>query len=264
MTWLGEGECCALEVDHGDVASLLSMARAEVDCEPVDVCVRPGTGRALRQKLLIADMDSTMIEQECIDELAAEAGLKDHVSAITAKAMNGELDFDAALRERVGLLRGLPVTVIDKVVSSRITLMPGGRELVATMKTHGAWCALVSGGFTEFTSRIAAMIGFHEHQANILEHANGFLTGTVKSPILGREAKRAALHAICERLGIAPADALAVGDGANDLAMIGDAGVGVALHAKPVVAQQARHHIDHGDLTALLYIQGYHRNEFVQ
>jgi phosphoserine phosphatase len=228
----------------------------------VDLVVQPAAGR--RKKLLIADMDSTMIQQECIDELADEAGVGAYVAEITARAMNGELDFEDALRERVGLLKGLPVTVIAEVVRDRITLMPGGPVLLATMKANGAYAALVSGGFTAFTSAIAGMLGFDENRANILLVENNKLTGQVAEPILGRAAKVTALEEIAARLRITPADAMAVGDGANDLGMLGLAGAGVALHAKPAVAAQCDLRVNHGDLTALLYLQGYAREEFVQ
>jgi phosphoserine phosphatase len=226
----------------------------------IDLCIQPAIGR--RKRLLIADMDSTMIHQECIDELADEAGFGHRVAAITARAMNGELDFDAALRERVALLRGLPVAVIQKVIDTRITLMEGGPVLLTTMRAQGAYAALVSGGFTAFTGAIAARLGFDEHRANTLQADCGALTGTVADPILGREAKVQALHDISARLGITPADAIAVGDGANDLGMLGLAGAGVALHAKPKVAAQCDLRINHGDLTALLYLQGYSVAEF--
>ena len=227
----------------------------------IDLVVQPATGR--KKRLLIADMDSTMIEQECIDELADEAGVGAHVAGITARAMNGELDFEDALRERVGLLAGLPATVIARVISDRITLMPGGAVLVATMKANGAYAALVSGGFTAFTGHIAQVLGFDENRANTLIVADGKLTGKVADPILGRAAKVQALHEIAQRLGIVPQDAIAVGDGANDLGMLGLAGTGVALHAKPSVQADCDIRINHGDLTALLYLQGYARAEFV-
>jgi phosphoserine phosphatase len=227
----------------------------------VDLLVQPAEGR--RKKMLLADMDSTMIRQECIDELADEAGVGDRVKAITARAMNGELDFEAALRERVGLLRGLPVAVIEKVLAERITLMPGGPTLLATMKAHGAYTALVSGGFTAFTQVIAARLGFDENRANTLPAENGALTGVPGEPILGQQAKVDALAEISARLGLSEADVLAVGDGANDLGMLGRAGAGVALHAKPAVAAQCDLRVNHGDLTALLYLQGYSAAEFV-
>ena len=226
----------------------------------VDLVVQSAEGR--RKRLLLADMDSTMIQQECIDELADEAGVWAEVSAITARAMNGELDFEAALRERVALLKGLPEAVIGSVLRDRITLMPGGPALVATMKANGARAALVSGGFTAFTGHVAQVLGFDENRANTLHIENGVLAGTVAEPILGREAKVQALVEISAQMGITAADVMAVGDGANDLGMLGLAGSGVALHAKPSVAAQCDIRINHGDLTALLFIQGYAREEF--
>jgi phosphoserine phosphatase len=227
----------------------------------VDLCIVPEAGR--RKRLLLADMDSTMIGQECIDELADEAGVGAQVAAITARAMNGELGFEGALRERVAMLRGLPEGVIERVFTNRITLMPGGRTLVATMRAHGARAALVSGGFTAFTSRVARVLGFDEHRANTLEIADGLLTGTVAEPILGRAAKVQALQDITAQMGITTADVIAVGDGANDLGMLHLASFGVALHAKPAVQAECDLRINHGDLTALLYLQGYAAGEFV-
>jgi phosphoserine phosphatase len=223
--------------------------------------VQPAVGR--KKRLLLADMDSTMIGQECVDELAAEAGVGAHVAGITARAMNGELEFEAALRERVALLAGLPEAVIGKVLAERITYTSGGAALIATMRAAGGYAALVSGGFTAFTGPVAAHLGFDEHRSNTLIRRDGRLTGEVAEPILGREAKVAALHEISARLGITPHDVMAVGDGANDLGMLGIAGAGVALHAKPSVAGQCDIRINHGDLTALLFIQGYARDEFV-
>jgi phosphoserine phosphatase len=232
-----------------------------LQAEGVDLIVQPAEGR--RKKMLLADMDSTMIRQECIDELAAEAGFGEKVAAITARAMNGDLDFEAALIERVALLRGLDESVIARVLAERITAMPGGRELVQTMKAQGAHAALVSGGFSAFTSRLAAQLGFDENRANTLIIADGKLTGEVARPILGREAKVQALADISMRLGLTAADVLAVGDGANDLGMLGRAGTGVALHAKPAVQAQCDIRVNHGDLTALLFLQGYARSDFV-
>jgi phosphoserine phosphatase len=226
----------------------------------VDLVVQPAENR--RKKLLLADMDSTMIQQECIDELADEAGVGPHVAGITARAMNGELDFEEALRERVSLLRGLPESVIARVIENRITLMPGGQALVSTMKSNGARAALVSGGFTAFTARIAQTLGFDENRANLLLVENGLLSGKVAEPILGRAAKVQALTEITAKMGITPKDVIAVGDGANDLGMLGAAGAGVALHAKPSVAAQCDIRINHGDLTALLYLQGYSAEDF--
>ena len=207
-------------------------------------------------------MDSTMINQECIDELADEAGVGPHVADITARAMNGELDFEAALKERVGLLKNLPTAAIATVLRDRITLMSGGKALLATMKANGAYAALVSGGFTAFTAKVAAQLGFDENRANTLLVADGHLTGEVAMPILGKAAKVQALQEICARLGITVADAIAVGDGANDLGMLALAGTGVAIHAKPAVAALCDVRVNHGDLTALLYLQGYAREEF--
>jgi phosphoserine phosphatase len=226
----------------------------------IDMAVQPTAGR--RKRLLIADMDSTMIQQECIDELADEAGVGAYVAGITARAMNGELDFDAALRERVGLLKGLPEATIDRVIQGRITLMPGGPMLLATMRANGAYAALVSGGFTSFTGPVAARLGFDENRANVLLIKDGLLTGQVTEPILGKEAKLLALEQIAARLDFTPEEAIAVGDGANDLPMLLRAGAGVALHAKPRVAAECDIRVNHGDLTALLYLQGYARDEF--
>jgi len=226
-----------------------------------DLVIQPTLGR--RKAVLLADMDSTMIEQECIDELADLAGVGPRVAEITARAMNGELNFHEALIERVALLAGLNEKVIQQVLNERITIAPGGRTLIATMRAQGAYCALVSGGFTAFTAPLAEELGFNEHRANSLLADDGVLTGHVGLPILGREAKIEALEEITAQHGLTPADAMAVGDGANDLGMIQLAGTGVALHAKPVVAAQAGVRIDHGDLTALLYLQGYGRDEFV-
>lgn len=227
----------------------------------VDIVVQPSLGR--RKKMLLADMDSTMIEQECIDELAEMAGVGAQVKDITARAMNAELDFEAALDARVALLKGLDAGVVDQVLRERITLMPGGAVLLATMKQHGCYAALVSGGFTAFTAKIAQTLGFDEHRANTLAVADGKLSGVAVRPILGQQAKVDALEEITQRLGITERDVLAVGDGANDLGMLKRAGTGVALHAKPAVAAQCDVRINHGDLTALLYLQGYRQDQFV-
>lgn len=234
---------------------------SDLQQQHVDLVVQPAEGR--RKSMLLADMDSTMIEQECIDELAEVAGVGAHVREITARAMNGELDFEGALIERVALLKGLDAGVIDEVLASRISYMPGGKALVATMQANGAHCVLVSGGFTAFTAKVAADLGFDENRANTLLIEAGRLTGEVARPILGREAKIDALRAISARRGIGHADVIAVGDGANDLGMLGLAGTGVALHAKPSVAAQCDIRINHGDLTALLYLQGHARDGFV-
>ena len=234
---------------------------AECQGMGVDLVITPSEGA--RKKMLLADMDSTMIQQECIDELADEAGVGDRVKEITARAMNGELDFDEALRERVVLLKGLDEAVITRVLAERITHMPGGKTLLATMKANGAYAALVSGGFTAFTAAVAKALGFDENRANTLLASDGVLTGDVGVPILGKQAKVDALEQITARLGLTEADVIAVGDGANDLGMLARAGMGVALHAKPAVAAECDVRINFGDLTALLYVQGYAKDEFV-
>jgi phosphoserine phosphatase len=239
------------------IETRLRAARGDL---PIDIVVQPRGFR--RKKLLLADMDSTMIGQECVDELADFAGLKAHVSKITERAMRGEIAFEPALRERVGLLKGLDVSAVDEVLAKRITPTAGGRELVATMRAHGGYTCLISGGFTLFTSAVAAMIGFQENRANRLIVRDGKLTGEVAEPILGREAKLATLIELLESFDLDDIDTLVVGDGANDLGMIEAAGLGVAYHAKPAVAAAAAARIDHGDLTALLYAQGYRREEF--
>lgn len=257
--WLSPDE--AAEFPVAQVPPNLSDVRASLSAMQIDLNCLTDDNR--KKRLLIADMDSTMIGQECIDELAAEAGVGEAVAEITARAMNGELEFESALRERVAQLEGLPVEIIPKVIADRITLASGGQTLVATMKANGGHTALVSGGFLQFTQRIGAMLGFDETRANQLLEQDEKLSGKVAEPILGREAKIEALGEISSKLGIFPGDAIAVGDGANDLGMIDLAGMGVALHAKPVVAEAAPLRIDYGDLTALLYLQGYARNEFV-
>jgi len=229
----------------------------------IDIVVQPAAAR--RKKLFLADMDSTMIGQECIDELADYVGLKAHVAAITERAMRGDIAFEPALRERVALLEGLPISVIEEVLRDRIRLTPGGKTLVATMRANGAVTCMVSGGFTLFTDRIAAMIGFDKSRANRLTLVDGQkLAGKVADPVFGRDGKRAALIELRQDLGLAKNDTMAIGDGANDLDMILEAGLGVAYHAKPKIAATAPARIDHGDLTALLYVQGYRREEFVE
>jgi len=262
--WLSEHEAWQVQIsvseppDADQVRATVAEALANL---PVDVNV-VSDDASRRKKLLVADMESTIIEQECLDELADHIGLRDRISEITARAMRGEIAFEEALKERVGLLKGLDADVLEKLYD-RITLVPGARELVATMRANGAYCALVSGGFTFFTERIAARLGFHTHQANTLDIVDGRLTGTVSPPILGREAKLAALERLRRDLNLQPEETLAVGDGANDLDMIRAAGLGVAFRAKPVVTAAARASIRFGDLTALLYLQGYTRKEFV-
>jgi phosphoserine phosphatase len=241
---------------------LASDLRDIIGNEPVDVVIQPHDKR--RKKLFVADMDSTMIGQECIDELADYAGFKTRVAAITERAMRGEIEFEPALRERVALLKGLPAAVIGTVIAERIRLTPGGKALVATMRANGAYTCIVSGGFTAFTSVIGAMIGFDENHANtLLVDADGKLTGEVAEPVLGREAKLHTLNALRERFRLGRDDTLAVGDGANDVPMVEAAGLGAAYHGKPALKQAAAARIDYGDLTALLYAQGYRREEFV-
>ncbi|RME94403.1 MAG: phosphoserine phosphatase SerB [Alphaproteobacteria bacterium] len=262
--WLSPGEACDIPFAPHQTAALADLEariRAALGSRPVDCVLLEAAGR--RKKLLVADMDSTIIQQECIDEIAAYAGVKERISDITERAMRGELEFESALRERVALLAGLEEAVLEDVISRRIALTPGARTLVQTMKKHGAFCALVSGGFTFFTRRIAAMTGFDVDQANRLLTRDGRLTGTVGEPILGRDAKLQALERHRRELGLKKSETMAIGDGANDLAMIIEAGLGVAFHAKPVVAAQAHARIDHADLTALLYLQGYRAEAFI-
>lgn len=261
ISWLGEHVACDLALPEGaDRGAAEARLRDALAGEPIDIVLHDA--RARRKKILLADMDSTMIDQECIDELADEVGLKDKVAAITARSMNGEIAFEPALRERVALMKDLEVSVVDRIIRDRLTLASGGRALVQTMRRNGAWTALVSGGFDVFTSKIAERLGFQENRANRLIVAGGRLTGEVAEPILGRAAKAEALSDIAIRNDAGADDVIAVGDGANDLDMIRLAGMGVALHAKPAVAAQAKVRIDHGDLTALLYLQGYREEEF--
>ena len=258
LRWLSQDEAAefAVATEPAD----LWEAWDHLQGQGIDLLLQPAAHR--RKRMLLADMDSTMIRQECIDELAVVAGVGEHVAAITARAMNGEIGFEGALRERVALLKDLRETVIDEVLRDRITYMPGGATLLATMKAQGAHAVLVSGGFLSFARPVAAHLGFHEARANTLLAKDGKLTGEVQEPILGREAKVAALQEVTRRLNIGPQDVLAVGDGANDLGMLRLAGSGVALHAKPAVQAECRLRVNHGDLTALLYLQGYAREEF--
>lgn len=261
IDWLAPGIAADFHLpEGGGLTQAEDALRDAIGTAPVDIAVQEEAGR--RKAMLIADMDSTMIDEECIDELADVIGIKAHVAAITARAMNGEIAFEPALRERVALLKGLRTDIIADVIAERLTLASGARQLVAAMNAAGAWTILVSGGFDIFTAEVAAMLGFREHQANRLIVASGALTGEVAEPILGRAAKARALREVSARLGISHDAVVAVGDGANDLDMIHLAGMGVALHAKPAVAAQTRFRIDHGDLTALLYLQGYRQEEF--
>lgn len=256
LNWLAEGEACELDIfervfEFGELLRGL----------PIDVNLIGTLNR--RKKLLIADMDSTMIHQECIDELGVMAGVGARIKDITARAMRGELNFEGALKERVALLKGLDESVIEQLLRERISFMEGGKTLLSTMKANGAYTALVSGGFTAFTSHVAATLGFDENRSNTLLIENGKLTGEVALPILGKEAKVKSLKRICKERRLRKADVIAVGDGANDIPMLLEAGMGVALHAKPKVQAEAPICINHGDLTALLYLQGYRKAEFV-
>jgi len=265
---LGQFEAVSLGVGALDIvidAQDLLALRAEVDHAlkdlAVDHCVQAAEGR--RKRLLIADMDSTIIGCECLDELADFAGVKDVVSAITERSMRGELDFEAALRERVAMLKGLPVSVLQTCYDERVRLNEGAKTLIGTMMASGARCLLVSGGFTFFTTRVAAAAGFAGDRANRLIEVDGVLTGAVAEPILGKAAKLASLEQEAKALGLDLSQTIAIGDGANDLAMIEAAGLGIAYRAKPIVAAMAHARIDHSDLTALLYFQGYSQDAFI-
>jgi len=281
VSWLQEGVACDLFVEREtwNVEREIEtfFATYHVPRTTIDTIIQPAEGR--RKKLLIADMESTIITCECLDELAELFGIREKIAAITARAMNGELDFEAALRERVGLLKGMPESALQRIMDEKVRLMPGAKELVSTMKKNGAYCMLVSGGFDFYASRVASMLGFDEWRANKLEilppftggdkeggsfphpaspaSGGGVLSGRVIPPVLGKEAKLEALNDACKRLGITPEETLAVGDVANDLPMLLAAGLGVAYHAKPNVRAQAKHRIDHADLRALLWAQGY-------
>lgn len=258
-----DGEIAAdLFCEAADDRALEADIRAALAGAAIDIIVQPAATR--RKALFLADMDSTMIGQECIDELAAYVGLKDLVAGITERAMRGEIAFEPALRERVALLKGVKLAVVEEIIRERITLTPGGAALVATMRGNGGYTALVSGGFTVFTGPLGAAIGFDEHRSNTLLAEAGILTGEVTEPILGKQAKLDALVELRARFALAPEQTLAIGDGANDLAMLGEAGLGVAFRAKPAVAAAADARLDHADLTALLYAQGYRGDEIVR
>ena len=259
ITWLARNQAVMLHLSH--MPDDHDRRWAEWQIEQVDLNFTQTAPTPKR--MLIADMDGTMIGQECLDELAEMAGVGDHVRQITARAMNGELDFDEALRERVQLLKDHPARLIDDVLKERISFMSGAAILLATMRKHGAYAALVSGGFTPFTQYVSGQLGFDEHHGNTLIIANDTLTGDVANPIKGKQSKRQICLDLSARLHIPLSDILAVGDGANDLAMLDIAGMGVAYRAKPVVAAASRWRINHGDLSALLYLQGYQKDDFI-
>lgn len=260
LNWLNHAIAC--EIIEPKSTDALVLAREIIGARKVDAAMVPTEHR--RKQVLIADMDSTMIEQECIDELAAALGIKEQVAEITDRAMRGELDFEAALDTRVALLKGLERKIIEEVRREQITLAPGGRALVQTMKAYGAYTSLVSGGFTFFADFFAKRIGFDEAVANVLEFEGDRLTGTVQKPIVDKNTKRERLMVLASERNVPLSQTIAVGDGANDLDMISIAGFGVAMHAKPTVAAQAGIRIDHADLTAVLYLQGYNDEDIVR
>jgi len=262
--WLDEAIACDIFFDESAMRATeaIELAKAVIGDLPIDLGVTREQSR--RKKLLMADMDLTIINRECINELAAELGIEDKVGEITERAMRGEIEFEPALRERVALLKGLDVNVFARVYRHRISLNPGARRLVKTMRAHGAYCSLVSGGFTVFSERVAADTGFHEFRANTLDIKGGMLTGQVLEPIIDPRTKLLRMMTIIQEHRLDPALTLAVGDGANDVPMIRYASIGAAYNAKPYVSQEADLHIVHSDLTALLYFQGYRREEFVQ
>lgn len=266
IEWLAEGEAADIYIkaplQTGEARNeVIEKIKSHISNLPFDHSLQATDNR--QKKLLISDMDSTIIGEECIDEIAHMAGIKPKIAAITERAMQGEIEFDAALKERVGLLKGLNITALDTVINERLNLNKGAVTLVQTMAANNAYCALVSGGFTFFTEKIAAQTGFHITQANTLEIVDDELTGNVIPPILGSAAKKEALENFIKTKSIATAETLAVGDGANDLEMIKASGLGVAYYAKPIVAAEADASVNHTDLTALLYMQGYKKSAFV-
>lgn len=258
--WLAAGRACDIPFERTPPFEAAADVRDALEGQPFDIVAQPVDGR--RKKLLVADMESTIIDNEMIDELAAELGLQDRIVDLTARTMRGELDFAESLIERVRMLEGLDVAVLEKL-QDNIKVNPGAVELVATMRAHGAFCALVSGGFTVYSEYVRELVGFDHDQANQLEIADDKLTGRVVKPILDRQAKQVCLLRLAKDLAISAGSAIAVGDGANDMAMVLAAGLGVAYHGKPILAETAAMRVDHGDLTALLYAQGYNENEFV-
>ena len=262
QVWLGKNEACDLFFDSRLAAiKLAEQARNATLGTMLDVVCMPVAGR--RKKLLICDMDSTLINQECIDELADAFGVGPRIREITKDVVVGKISFSDALRQRVALMKGLDYSQLEKVYEDRISLKEGARTLIQTMRQHGTYCILVSGGFDFFARRIAERIGFHDHQANELVIEHGKLTGEVCEPILGRTAKLETLNKLCENRNLKPSDVLAVGDGANDIKMIKAAGLGVAFHGTDALKKQANARIDHGDLATLLYIQGFNKSQFV-
>ena len=259
--WLAPGRACDLLLTDRDAPMAEAVARQAIGDAAIDVLVQPAAGR--RKRVFVADLESTIIENEMLDELADFVGLRAHVAEITRRAMNGELDFAAALAERVALLKGLPATVLDEA-ATRIRLMPGARALLATSRAAGVRTALVSGGFMVFAERIAAELGFEQVVANRLDIAEGRIAGTVAAPILTRETKRDTLLQLAQQYGVPLRATLAIGDGANDLPMLDAAGLGIAFHAKPAVAAASRWRLDHADLTGVLFAQGYRREEVVE
>jgi phosphoserine phosphatase len=261
LFWLSPGEACDItfrpagEAALTDIRQMVARVAASL---PIDAAIQPVEGR--RKRLLVADMDSTIIQQECLDEIAAFAGIGPKIAAITERAMRGELDFETALRERVGLLKGFPLDKLHQVLEESITLTPGAQALTGTMKANGGRCVLVSGGFTFFTGAVALMAGFDAHFGNSFLVEDDAVVG-VADPILGKDAKLATLQAEAAAMGIGESEAMAVGDGANDLEMLKAAGLGVAFHAKPIVAQAAAACVNHGDLRSLLFLQGYRQTD---
>jgi phosphoserine phosphatase len=260
-SWLAPDEACDVVFDAPAPTRAEQTARAVIDEAPIDTLVQPVAGR--RKRLLVADFESTIIENEMLDELAEPLGLRPRIAEITRSAMNGEIDFTAALEARVALLKGVDARLLEHA-ARRIRLTPGARTLVATMRRGGAATALVSGGFEVFADPVAAALGFDRVIANHLDRVQGKLAGTVRRPIVTRESKREALLALAEEFCISPAETIAVGDGANDLPMLAAAGIGIAFRAKPSVAGAARWRLDHADLTGMLYAQGYRKDEFVR